>query len=364
MGGEPAIGDRGSLMHAPDQRPSRNASAVAIPTSGCRRRWTRRAAASCTSAPRGRGAAGIRGPARARAAPSRTTSSPTWTPTWNATRSRSTRHGGQVHWAGTAEEARAHHPRRSAARPARRPSPRASPWSARRSASTTPWRPPAIEAVETDLGEYIIQLAKRAAQPHHRPGRAQDPRAGGRPVRGAPPPARLHAAPDRGQRDGRRGARSAARASYFSADVGITGGNFLIAETGSSDHRHQRGQRRPDATLARVHIVTSRHRARGAHAGRRHRPSCACWRAAPPARRPRPTPPVSTGPRRADDLDGPQEYHVVLLDNGRSKMLAGAVPRDAALHPLRRLPEPLPGLRRRSAGTPTAGSIPARWARC
>jgi L-lactate dehydrogenase complex protein LldF len=29
----------------------------------------------------------------------------------------------------------------------------------------------------------------------------------------------------------------------------------------------------------------------------------------------------STGPRRADDLDGPQEFHVVLVDNGRSKLL-------------------------------------------
>jgi L-lactate dehydrogenase complex protein LldF len=32
---------------------------------------------------------------------------------------------------------------------------------------------------------------------------------------------------------------------------------------------------------------------------------------------------ISTGPRRAGDLDGPQEYHVVLLDNGRSKLLGG-----------------------------------------
>ena len=33
---------------------------------------------------------------------------------------------------------------------------------------------------------------------------------------------------------------------------------------------------------------------------------------------------LSTGPRRADDPDGPGEYHVVLLDNGRSSMLGGA----------------------------------------
>jgi L-lactate dehydrogenase complex protein LldF len=33
----------------------------------------------------------------------------------------------------------------------------------------------------------------------------------------------------------------------------------------------------------------------------------------------------STGPRRAGDPDGPEEYHVVILDNGRSSMLGGAL---------------------------------------
>ena len=30
---------------------------------------------------------------------------------------------------------------------------------------------------------------------------------------------------------------------------------------------------------------------------------------------------ISTGPRRPEDVDGPEQYHVVLLDNGRSRML-------------------------------------------
>jgi L-lactate dehydrogenase complex protein LldF len=34
---------------------------------------------------------------------------------------------------------------------------------------------------------------------------------------------------------------------------------------------------------------------------------------------------LSTGPRRAGDLDGPEQYHVVLLDNGRSAMLGTAM---------------------------------------
>ncbi|MFP3434814.1 LUD domain-containing protein, partial [Paraburkholderia sp. SIMBA_061] len=32
---------------------------------------------------------------------------------------------------------------------------------------------------------------------------------------------------------------------------------------------------------------------------------------------------LSTGPRRPGDVDGPEEFHVVLVDNGRSKMLGG-----------------------------------------
>ena len=42
--------------------------------------------------------------------------------------------------------------------------------------------------------------------------------------------------------------------------------------------------------------------------------------------------------------DGPEELHVVILDNGRTNLLRGALPGDARLHPLRRLPERLPGL--------------------
>ena len=43
-----------------------------------------------------------------------------------------------------------------------------------------------VEPVETDLGEYIMQLAERAAVAHHRAGDAQDQGRGGRPLRRAP----------------------------------------------------------------------------------------------------------------------------------------------------------------------------------
>ncbi len=117
-------------------------------------------------------------------------------------------------------------------------------------------------------------------------------------------------------------ARQVLRGHYFRADVGITGGNFLIAETGSSIIVTNEGNGDLTQTLARVHIVTSgiervvptlddaltflRLLARSATGQETETYTT-----------------VSTGPRRADDLDGPQEYHVVLVDNGRSKMLGG-----------------------------------------
>ena len=86
------------------------------------------------------------------------------------------------------------------------------------------------------------------------------------------------------------------------------------------------------------------HREGRADAGGRQRRSCACWRARRPARRFASTRTFSTGPRRAGDVDGPENYHVVLLDNGRSAMLGSELRGHAALHPLRRLHESLPGL--------------------
>jgi L-lactate dehydrogenase complex protein LldF len=105
--------------------------------------------------------------------------------------------------------------------------------------------------------------------------------------------------------------------------MGISGGNFLVAETGSSIIVTNEGNGDLTQSLARVHIVTSgiervvptlddattflRLLARSATGQETETYTT-----------------LSTGPKRADDLDGPQEYHVVLVDNGRSKMLGGA----------------------------------------
>ena len=138
-------------------------------------------------------------------------------------------------------------------------------------------------------------------------------------------------------------ARQILREKFLAADVGITGANFLIAETGSSVIVTNEGNGDLTQSLPKVHIVLAsiekmvptledvgtliRLLARSATGQEISTYTT-----------------FSTGPRRAGDPDGPEACHVVILDNGRSELLGTAFARGAALHPLRRLHEPLPGL--------------------
>ncbi len=176
-----------------------------------------------------------------------------------------------------------------------------------------------IEAVETDLGEYIIQI--RNESPSHiiapavhlnRDQIENDFRA----LHKSLPDGRDLALPS----DLVGEARIMLREKFLAADVGITGANFLIAETGSSVIVTNEGNGDLTQLLPRVHIVIAsiekivptledastilRLLARSATG--QEITSYTTF---------------STGPRRERDLDGPQDYHVVLLDNGRSEML-------------------------------------------
>ena len=117
-------------------------------------------------------------------------------------------------------------------------------------------------------------------------------------------------------------ARGVLRPKYFEADVGITGANFLIAETGTSVIVTNEGNGDLTQILPRAHIVIAsiekivptledaaqllRVLARSATGQ-----DASVYTT------------FSTGPRRPDDPDGPSDYHVVILDNGRSSMLGG-----------------------------------------
>jgi L-lactate dehydrogenase complex protein LldF len=176
-----------------------------------------------------------------------------------------------------------------------------------------------VEPIETDLGEYIIQL--RHEPPSHIIAPAihlvkEQVEETFRAVH-------TSLAADRALPDARAltdEARLMLRQRFLNADVGITGANFLIAETGSSIIVTNEGNGDLTQTLPKMHIVLAslekvvptledastilRLLARSA-TGQEFSSYTT----------------VSTGPRRADDLDGPGEYHVVLLDNGRSAML-------------------------------------------
>ncbi len=176
-----------------------------------------------------------------------------------------------------------------------------------------------VTPVETDLGEYILQLRDEA--PSHivapaihvtKQEVADLFRAAHREL---PKDRRLDEA-----RSLIGEARTVLRRQFQTADVGITGANFLIAETGSSVIVTNEGNGDLTQTLAKAHIVVAsiekvvptlndaatllRVLARSA-SGQEFSAYTT----------------FSTGPRRSGDPDGPGDYHVVLLDNGRSAML-------------------------------------------
>jgi L-lactate dehydrogenase complex protein LldF len=178
-----------------------------------------------------------------------------------------------------------------------------------------------IEPVETDLGEYIIQL--RHEIPSHIIGPAlhvtkrqveETFRAHHTDLdanRSLEEPAALMAE-----------ARAKLRHRYFEADVGITGANFLIAETGSTVIVTNEGNGDLTQTLPKMHIaITSIEKVvptlEDAMTLLRVLPRSATGQELSVYVT------LSTGPRRQTDPDGPKAFHVVLLDNGRSSYLGG-----------------------------------------
>jgi L-lactate dehydrogenase complex protein LldF len=173
--------------------------------------------------------------------------------------------------------------------------------------------------IETDLGEYIIQL--RGEPPSHiiAPAihlRKSHVEAAFRKEHTDLPVDRKLDAPE----DLLKEARGILRKKFIDADVGITGANFMIAETGSTVIVTNEGNGDLTQTLPRVHIVlcsiekvvptledcTTLLRVLARSATGQEQSVYTTF---------------STGGKQDGDLDGPDEFHVVILDNGRSKML-------------------------------------------
>ena len=170
--------------------------------------------------------------------------------------------------------------------------------------------------VETDLGEWIIQLdhdvpshiiAPALHLDRHDIKRIFDQHAGANDIDTTPEVLNAFA-------------RKELRQRFLSADLGISGCNLGIAETGSILLVENEGNGRMCTTLPRVHVaVMGMERIVDSWADANLVVNLLA-RAATGQ-------PLSsytniiTGPRRPYDVDGPEEMHVVILDNGRSELL-------------------------------------------
>jgi iron-sulfur cluster protein len=115
-------------------------------------------------------------------------------------------------------------------------------------------------------------------------------------------------------------ARQMLRPRYFAADVGITGANFLVAETGSTVIVTNEGNGDLTQSLPRVHVVLSS--IEKIVPG--HEDAATLLRVLARSATGQDMSVYTTfscGPRRPGDADGPDAFHVVLVDNGRSAML-------------------------------------------
>lgn len=173
-----------------------------------------------------------------------------------------------------------------------------------------------VEVFETDLGEYIIQLAgetpSHLVAPALHKTREQVSELFHRKL-GVPLTDDIE--------EMARVARETLRQKFLQADLGISGANFLVAETGSLVIITNEGNGRLCTSAPRIHVgITGMEKVipsmQDLALFLRLLPRSATGQ--------RLTSYVSvvTGPRRSDDEDGPEEFHLVLVDNGRSRLLA------------------------------------------
>lgn len=180
-----------------------------------------------------------------------------------------------------------------------------------------------VEPVETDLGEWIVQMAGQ--RPYH-----------------IVTPAmhmsrydisdlfveKLKVAPTDDPQELTMIARRLLREKYTTADIGITGGNFLVAEIGAVSVTENEGNARLTMTFPKTLIsivgiekvipkmddLNTMWPILATHGTGQQ---VTVYNT------------LMTGPRQPGETDGPEEMYVVLLDNGRSKLLADPVKRQS-----------------------------------
>ena len=179
-----------------------------------------------------------------------------------------------------------------------------------------------IEALETDLGEYIIQLA--GTGPSHIIVPAVHLK---KEEIAALFSAKLDINAPTDPIELARIAREVLREKFLNAGMGISGGNFLIAETGTLVMVTNEGNGRMCTTIPDLHVAVV-----GIDKVIPDWESLTLFlkllaRSATGQKLSTYTQFI-TGPRRAEGEFGPKEFHLVLLDNGRSKILKDRIGRD------------------------------------
>jgi len=186
-----------------------------------------------------------------------------------------------------------------------------------------------IKVWETDFGEFIVQL--RNEPPYHivtpcmhlsRGQIAQLFREKLEPNIESDDPAYLMTV-----------ARRKLREAFFSAEMGISGANFLVADAGVIAISTNEGNGRLCTSLPRIHVVVT-----GIEKIiPRLEDLAVLWPVLATSGTGQGITTYGTligGPRQPGEPDGPEEFHVVLVDNGRSQLLADAEQREV-LHCIR-----------------------------
>jgi L-lactate dehydrogenase complex protein LldF len=180
-----------------------------------------------------------------------------------------------------------------------------------------------IESVETDLGEYIQQLDGEA--PYHIVTPAMH--------KSKEDVAKLFAEklgtpPNLNPQELTMVARKNLREKYAAAEVGVTGANFIISDIGAVLVTENEGNARLSCSMPKTHIVIV--------GIEKMLPSINDLGLFLPLLATYGTGQKITvyntliaGPRQANEADGPEDMYVILLDNGRTNLLANAKEREA-----------------------------------
>jgi L-lactate dehydrogenase complex protein LldF len=180
-----------------------------------------------------------------------------------------------------------------------------------------------VEAVETDLGEYIQQLAGEkpfhiiAPALHKTREDVADLFVN-----------KLHVARETEVEKLTAIARAALREKFLEAGMGVTGANFLVADSGAIVIVENEGNARLSTSAPKIHVAVAgiekmipRARDLAVMLKLLDRSATGQYLSVYTS--------FLSGPRRAGEPDGPDEFYVVLLDNGRTRLLADAERRES-----------------------------------